>query len=253
MISSESPHLLHGLFSEIQCDRFRSQTAPHSWVTAPWPWSTSGLRCVVSVDVSKTTQKKSSQDPPPQKEHINMWSKKSIRLKNKVSWRTSEVTKIDRDMWQNWSVLEKMCRVETSFLISLTFVSNNNDWPPWKFHKQLRVILTHIPTLPIHNGRTTWSWSERERHTHTTNSETRIERKRERKRKNPEENACYFRVSQQTLDLIHCQSKLNRTSHASAQGAEIHHSRVGDSGRERKRKSGGKGGGENKRVRGPVG
>ena len=75
---------------------------------------------------------------------------------------------------------------------------------------------------------TTRSWSKRERHTHTTNTETRIERKRERKRKKPEESACYTRVSQQTLDLIHCQSKLNRISHASAQGAEIHHSRVGE-------------------------
>ena len=49
---------------------------------------------------------------------------------------------------------------------------------------------------------------------------------RERKRKNPEESACYFRESQQTLDLIHCQSKLIQISHASAQGAEIHYSRV---------------------------
>jgi len=86
---------------------------------------------------------------------------------------------------------------------------------------------------------TTRSWSERERHTHTTNSETRIERKRERQRKNPEENACYFRVSQQTLELIHCQSKLNQISHASAQGAEIYHSRVGE--RERERVGGGLG------------
>jgi len=75
---------------------------------------------------------------------------------------------------------------------------------------------------------TTRSCSERERHTHTTNSETRIERQRERKRKNPEESACYFRVSQQTLDLIHCQSKLIWISHASAQDNEIHHSRVGE-------------------------
>jgi len=81
---------------------------------------------------------------------------------------------------------------------------------------------------------TTRSYSKRERHTHTTNSETRIERQRERKRKNPEESAYYFRVSQPTLDLIHCQSKLIWISHASAQGAEIHHS-----GRERNRKSGG--------------
>jgi len=75
---------------------------------------------------------------------------------------------------------------------------------------------------------TTRSWSERERNTKTNNSETRIESQREKKRKNPEESACYFRVSQQTLDLIHCQSKLIRISRASAQGAEIHHIRVGE-------------------------
>jgi len=95
---------------------------------------------------------------------------------------------------------------------------------------------------------TTRSWSERERHTHTTNSETRIERKRERKSKKPEECARYFRVSQQTLDLIHCQSKLNRTSHVYAQGAIIHHSRVGE--RERESVEGGLG--ERIRVLGPV-
>ena len=199
MISSESPHLLHGPFSEIQCHKFWSQTAPHSWVTVPWPWSTSGMRCIVSVDVNKTTQKKSSQDPPPQKEHINMWSKKSIRLKNKVSWQTNEETEIYRDMWQERNVLEKMCRLETSFLISLTLLSNNNDWPPRSYSR------IH-PHYQYTMDETTRSWSERERHTHTTNSETRIERKRERKSKKPEECARYFRVSQQTLDLIHCPS-----------------------------------------------
>ena len=35
-------------------------------------------------------------------------------------------------------------------------------------------------------------------------------------------------MSPQTLDLIYCQSKLIQISHASAQGAEIHHSRVGE-------------------------
>ena len=36
VISSEIHNLLHGPFSEIQCDQFRSQTAPHPpWVTAP--------------------------------------------------------------------------------------------------------------------------------------------------------------------------------------------------------------------------
>jgi len=152
MISSESPHPLHGPFSEIQCHKFWSQTAPHSWVTVPWPWSTSGMRCIVSVDVNKTTQKKSSQDPPPQKEHINMWSKKSIRLKNKVSWQTNEETEIYRDMWQERNVLEKMCRLETSFLISLTLLSNNNDWPPRSnpghTHAYTRTINTQWTKLP---------------------------------------------------------------------------------------------------------
>jgi len=33
MISSESPHPLPGPFPEIQCDKFRSQNTPHSWIT----------------------------------------------------------------------------------------------------------------------------------------------------------------------------------------------------------------------------
>jgi len=83
---------------------------------------------------------------------------------------------------------------------------------------------------------------ERERHTHTTKSETQIERKRERKRTNPEENTCYTVVSQKTLDLILCLSKTIQISHASAQGAEVHHSRMG----ERERESGVGFGGANK-------
>jgi len=59
----------------------------------------------------------------------------------------------DRDMWQKWRVLKKMCRKETSFRISLTLVSSNNHWNPRKLHDQLRVTLTHTPALPIHNGR----------------------------------------------------------------------------------------------------
>jgi len=124
-----------------------------------------------------------------------------------------------------------MCRMETSFLISFTLVSNNNISTPRILHNQLRVTLTHTSTVPIHNGQNYQELKprerERERHTHITNSETRIEIKRERKRKNPEGSACYTRVSQQALDLIHCQSKLNQIPLASAQGDEIHHSRVG--------------------------
>jgi len=56
-------------------------------------------------------------------------------------------------MWQKWCVLKKMCRMETSFLISLTLVSNNNYWYPRKLHDQLRVTLTHTPALQIYNGR----------------------------------------------------------------------------------------------------
>ena len=50
-----------------------------------WPWSPLGLRCRVAVDVNKPKPKKSSPDPPSQKEQTNIWSKKSIRLKNKVT------------------------------------------------------------------------------------------------------------------------------------------------------------------------
>jgi len=106
-----------------------------------------------------------------------MWSNHSIRLKNKVSWRTSEEIEIDRDMWQKGKVVKKMCRMETSLLISLTLLSNNNNWPPLKFHNQLRVILTHTPALPIHNG---WNYQElkrkRETHCHRWRIEVRVTR-----------------------------------------------------------------------------
>jgi len=36
--------ILHGLFSEIQCDKFLSQITPHALVTVPWPWSPLVLR-----------------------------------------------------------------------------------------------------------------------------------------------------------------------------------------------------------------
>jgi len=131
-----------------------------------WPWSPSGLCCGVAVDVNKAKPKKSSPDPPPQKEQTNIWSKKQMRLKNKVSWQTSEETKRDRDMWQKRSVLKKMCPMETSFLISLTLVSNNNYWNPRNLHDQLRVTLTHTPALPIHNLRN-YQELKRERDTRT--------------------------------------------------------------------------------------
>jgi len=72
-------------FSEIQCNNFRSQTTSHSWVTVPWPWTPSGLRCVVAVLVNKTKQKKSSQDPPPQEK------KSTYGQKNKSDPRTKHL------------------------------------------------------------------------------------------------------------------------------------------------------------------
>jgi len=87
-----------------------------------------------------------------------------------VSWGTSEEPKLDRDMWQKWNVLEKMCRMETSFLISLTLLSNNNDWPPRKFLHQLQVILKHTPALPIHNG-PNYQELKRKRETHAHNQQ----------------------------------------------------------------------------------
>jgi len=63
-------------FSVAKCTPFMGHNT--------WPWSPSGLRCGVAVDVNKTKPKKSSPDPPSQKEQTNIWSKKSIRLKNKV-------------------------------------------------------------------------------------------------------------------------------------------------------------------------
>ena len=106
--------------------------------------------------------KESSPDPPPQKGQTNIWSKKSIRLKNKVSWQTSEETKRDRDMWQKWSVMKKMCRMETSFLISLTLVSNNNYRNPRKLHE------------------TTRSWSERDTHAHNQQGDSDWQKAREK-------------------------------------------------------------------------
>jgi len=76
-----------------------------------------------------------------------------------------------------------------------------------------------------------------------------MERKRGRKRKNPEESACYTVVSQQTLDLILCPSKIESDI------TRIYAGRWGPSqshGRKRKRESGVGVGGENKRIRGPV-
>ena len=76
-----------------------------------------------------------------------------------------------------------------------------------------------------------------------------MERKPERKRRNPEERACYTVVSQQTLDLILCPSKIESDI------TRIFAGRWGPAqsyGTERKRESGVGVGGENKRVRGPV-
>ena len=74
-------------------------------------------------------------------------------------------------MWQKWCVLKKICRMETSFLISLTLVSNNNCWNP----RKLLVTLTHTPTLPIHNGRNYQELKrEREKERDTTNSELHV-------------------------------------------------------------------------------
>jgi len=102
---------------------------------------------------------------------LKQYSKMSPQVGLTVSWQTSEETKRDRDMWQKRSLLEKMCRMETSFLISLTLVSNNNYWI-------LRKLITNSgPHSHIHLhyqytiDETTRSWSERERkrETHTHN------------------------------------------------------------------------------------
>jgi len=145
---------------------------------------------------TKTKKKKSSQDPPPWK------NKPKSGQRNKSNPRTKYLVKPVRkpkeiDMWQRWHVLEKICRMETSFLISLTHVLNNNDWTPRILLNQLRVTLTHTPALSIHNERNYQELKgereKKERHMHTTksDSETQIEKKLERKRKNPEESACY--------------------------------------------------------------
>ena len=74
-------------------------------------------------------------------------------------------------MWQEWCVLKKMCRMETSFLIILTLVQNNN-------YRNPRIISTEILGNSMTNSgshshihldyqytmdETTRSWRERER------------------------------------------------------------------------------------------
>ena len=116
-------------------------------------------------------------------------------------------------------------------------LSNSHDWTPRILHNQLRVTLTHTPALPIHHERIYQELrreKEKERHTHTTDSE--IEDKQKRKRKNPEEiTECHNKLQ----TPIQCPSKLNRISHASALGAEVHHNRVKE--RERDREGWGSG------------
>jgi len=239
MISSKIHNFLHGPFSEIQCDKFRPQSAPHSWVTAPWPWSTSGLRCVVFESRSTSSEK----------EHINMWSKKSIRLKNKVSWQTSDETEIDRDMWQKYNVLERRCRMETSFLISLTLLSNNNNWPPRKFHNQLRVILTHTPTIPIHNGRNYHELKpRREENANNQQRDSDWKTAREKEEEPWRKRMLFQRVATNSRPnslSVEIDSDITRICAGRWNPLQ---SRVW----ERNRKSGGGVGGENKRVRGPV-
>jgi len=189
MISSESPHPLPGPFSEIQYDKFRSQNTPHSWITvrdrdlprdcvAEW-WlrvefllkTDSGYPSWCQQNQTKEVESRSTSSERTDQhlvKEINQTQEQSIRLKNKVSWQTSEEIKRDRDMWQKWCVLKKMCRMETSFWISLTLVSNNNYWNPRKLPDQLRVTLKHTPALPIHNGQNYQELKrEREKETHT--------------------------------------------------------------------------------------
>ena len=73
-----------------------------------------------------------------------------------------------------------------------------------------------------------------------------MEKKRETKRKNPEESACHTVVSQQTLDLLLCPSKIE--SDITRISAEVHHSRMG---REKERELGGGWGRESESERSP--
>ena len=121
----------------------------------------------------------SCQQKPKKRSRVQIYllrkNKPTSGQRNKSDSRTKHfdkpVRKRDRDMEQKRSVLKKMCRMESSFIISLILVSNNNYWNPRKLHDQLRVTLTHTNTqwtkLPGVEARE----RERERHTHTTNSE----------------------------------------------------------------------------------
>jgi len=167
MISSESSHSLSGPFPEIQCDKFRSQNTPHSWITVrdrDLPGD-----CVVEWRLRVEFLLKTDSEYPSwcqqnQTKEVESRSTSSERTNQHLVKETNQTqgksiltnqwgNKKDRDMWQKWCVLKKMCRMETSFLISLTLVSNNNYWNPRKLHDQLRVTLTHTLALPIHNGR----------------------------------------------------------------------------------------------------
>ena len=115
-----------------------------------------------------------------------------------------------RDMWSNCRILEKICRMCRIIITELHGYIN-----------QLRITLT--PALPIHNERNYQELKrkrENERdNTHTTDARLR---ESERQRGRTLKKECYDRVSQQTLDPIHCPLKLNWMSQASAQGAEVH-------------------------------
>jgi len=166
------------LFHE-KWNEFQSLIAPHSWVTVPWPWPTSGLRSIVAVHVDKTKQKKSnlSRDQPPQTEQFNMWSKKKSESRPKY---LGEAVRNLKETLRSRHVIKAENSGED--------LSNNHDWTPRILHNQLRVTLTHTPALRIYYERIYQDLKrekEKERHTHTTDS--KIEEKQERKRKNPEE------------------------------------------------------------------
>ena len=130
---------------------------------------------------------------------------------------------------------------------NLTLVSNNNEWTPQILRNQIWVTLTHTPALPIHNGR---NYQELKRESDTGHQPTvRLSLKEsERERDRTLKKAHFIPECRNKLQKIQCQFKLNRTSHVSTPGAEIHHSRVGE--RKGDRMEGGIG--REKRVRGPV-
>ena len=156
MISSESPHPLPCPFSEIQCD-FRSQNAPHSWVTVrdrDLPRD-----CVQSGGWCQQNQTKEVESRSTSSERTNQHVVKEINQTHEQSILTNQ--------WGNQKRSRHVTKRKPKEIETCDpLVSNNNKWTPQILRNQMWVTLTHTPALPIHNG-PNYQELKRERDTRT--------------------------------------------------------------------------------------